>query len=47
MGEPGTSVAVTNAINWIDGRGKSVVCEAIIPEKVSREGRMRRPTVQR
>ncbi|XP_038259536.2 3-hydroxy-3-methylglutaryl-Coenzyme A reductase isoform X1 [Dermochelys coriacea] len=25
------------AINWIEGRGKSVVCEAIIPAKVVRE----------
>ena len=25
------------AINWIDGRGKSVVAEAIIPEKVVRK----------
>ncbi|KAK4816530.1 hypothetical protein QYF61_017731, partial [Mycteria americana] len=27
------------AINWIEGRGKSVVCEAVIPAKVVREGR--------
>jgi len=26
-----------SAINWIDGRGKSVVCEAIIPEAVVRD----------
>ncbi|MBN3310320.1 HMDH reductase, partial [Amia calva] len=26
-----------SAINWIEGRGKSVVCEAIIPAKVVRE----------
>lgn len=25
------------AINWIEGRGKSVVCEAVIPAKVVRE----------
>lgn len=25
------------AINWIEGRGKSVVCEATIPAKVVRE----------
>ncbi|XP_007426445.1 3-hydroxy-3-methylglutaryl-Coenzyme A reductase [Python bivittatus] len=25
------------AINWIEGRGKSVVCEAVIPEKVVKE----------
>ncbi|XP_048359446.1 3-hydroxy-3-methylglutaryl-Coenzyme A reductase isoform X2 [Sphaerodactylus townsendi] len=25
------------AVNWIEGRGKSVVCEAIIPSKVVRE----------
>lgn len=25
------------AINWIEGRGKSVVCEAIIPAQVVRE----------
>lgn len=27
------------AINWIEGRGKSVVCEATIPAKVVREVR--------
>lgn len=26
-----------SAINWLDGRGKTVVCEAVIPEKVVRE----------
>jgi len=26
-----------SAVNWIDGRGKSVVCEAIIPAKVVEE----------
>ena len=26
-----------SAINWIDGRGKSIVCEAIIPEQVIRD----------
>jgi len=26
-----------SAINWIEGRGKSVVCEAIIPESVVRD----------
>lgn len=25
------------AINWIEGRGKSVVCETIIPAKVVKE----------
>jgi hydroxymethylglutaryl-CoA reductase (NADPH) len=25
------------AINWIEGRGKTVVCEAVIPAKVVRE----------
>lgn len=25
------------AINWIEGRGKSVVCEAVIPQKVVKE----------
>lgn len=27
------------AINWIEGRGKTVVCEAVIPAKVVREVR--------
>lgn len=26
-----------SAINWIEGRGKSVVCEAVIPAKVVKE----------
>jgi hydroxymethylglutaryl-CoA reductase (NADPH) len=26
-----------SAVNWIEGRGKSVVCEAVIPEKVIKE----------
>ena len=25
------------AINWVEGRGKTVVCEAVIPAKVVRE----------
>lgn len=29
------------AVNWIEGRGKSVVCEAVIPKKVVREVRIR------
>lgn len=32
------------AINWIEGRGKSVVCEATIPAKVVREVSLHRFT---
>lgn len=26
-----------SAVNWVEGRGKSVVCEAVIPSKIVRE----------